>query len=129
MTISFLATPPTPHPSLPEEVLSENSHLDLFCVGVVESCPGIRANTDIKLGSVSSFKVTMKNKASNGTKVETSQSVAHKDQSVVTALSLKFKKSDGLRLNKIDFDTKGKLAASIAVTNPSPGVDVQLGSE
>lgn len=84
---------------------------------------------DIKIGSVKSFKVSLKSKTSNETQIETSQEVEHKGQSALTALSMKFKKSDGLRLDKVDFDTNGKLAGSIAITNPSPGVDVSIGAE
>jgi len=40
---------------------------------------------------------------------------------------MKFNKTDGLRLNKFECDTKGKLAGSLAFTNVSPGVDLEMG--
>jgi len=86
---------------------------------------------DVKLGSINSNKVKFTSKCANGTSVTTSQEISHSKsaQQIVSKLAMKFKKCDGLRLEKFEADTSGTIKAALAFSNPAPGVNLSFGAD
>ena len=87
-----------------------------------------KAAKDVSLGSTESYKFTIKNNAADGTKVETSQEIKHSG-SVLTKLSLNFKKCCGLRLESFETSSDGAVKGVVGYQGAAPGVDVSFGAE
>ena len=87
-----------------------------------------KAAKDVSLGSTDSYKFTIKNNAADGTKVETSQEIKHAG-SVLTKLSLKFKKCCGMRLESFETSSNGAVKGVVGYQGAAPGVDVSFGAE
>ena len=87
-----------------------------------------KAAKDVKLGSTDSYKFTIKNNAADGTKVETSQEIKHAG-TVLTKLSLKFKKCCGMRLESFETSSNGAVKGVVGYQGAAPGVDVSFGAE
>ncbi len=82
----------------------------------------------MSLGTTESYKFTVKNNAADGTKVETSQEIKHAG-SVLTSLSLKFKKCCGLGLSSFETNSNGNVKGVVGYSGVAPGVDVSVGAE
>ena len=87
-----------------------------------------KAAKDVKLGSTDSYKFTIKNNAADGTKVETSQEIKHAG-TVLTKLSLKFKKCCGIKMESFETSSDGAVKGVVGYQGAAPGVDVSFGAE
>jgi len=91
------------------------------------------------LGSIQSNKVKFVSKCADGTSVTTSQEIFHSAPAarggtiggpqIVSKLAMKFKKCDGLRLEKFEADTSGTIKAAIACSSLAPGVNLSFGAD
>ena len=87
-----------------------------------------KAAKDVSLGSTDSYKFTIKNNAADGTKVETSQEIKHAG-TVLTKLSLKFKKCCGFKMESFETSSDGAVKGVVGYQGAAPGVDVSFGAE
>ena len=87
-----------------------------------------KAAKDVSLGSTDSYKFTIKNNAADGTEVETSQEIKHAG-TVLTKLSLKFKKCCGIKMESFETSSDGAVKGVVGYQGAAPGVDVSFGAE